>query len=116
MATYDLAAARLARAEERGDPKSVAWDGVDYPLLPEMPADTLALLQELKVIDALRSLFVDPSAAGDFIARARPSLEDVMDLIDQVYRFDPGESDASEDSSETAPSKPSRRTSKGSTD
>jgi len=100
MAEFDLSAARAKRANV--EPKQLVLKdeegGIEskYDLVPELPAMALDHGAQGRVGEALRSLFLDPADAEDFIAKHRPSVEDLLAIFRGCYGVGtPGESLAS---------------------
>ena len=116
----DLDAARIARAETRGEPIVVRLGGKDFELPPELPADVvtsfgMVMRGDVAALgEALAALFGDELPS---IKAARLSWEDEKLLLEstlELYGFDLPESSASGASSSST-SKPSRPTSSAST-
>lgn len=112
METFDLDAARAARAEAKGDTPIFIFGGQKFVLPAELPVEFAYLLDDTK--EAMRFLLGDDF--DDFWVH-RPSRQDLRDLIawvSKTYGTTPGESLASDGSSPTG-GRPSRPTSPAST-
>lgn len=110
----NLDAARAARAEVAGEPPVIVFGGERFTLPRELPADFALRAAAGDLQDALSALFDDDDATRERFWALKPSLNDVLALVEGIgglYGFDGlGESSASGDSSATT-SSPSRPTS-----
>lgn len=95
----DLAAARAARLEARGEPVTLKWsDDVSFLLPVELPADFALLANEQDFRGAVAALLGEH--AREFF-ELRPSMDDLTELATaagRVYGMEPGESPASDGS------------------
>ncbi len=86
MATFDLDAARAARAEKRGPAPTVTIDGHEWTLVHELPMVALERLDMGQVTRAMRMIVdvQDGESFDDFPVETL-SADDAKDLIGGLY-------------------------------
>jgi hypothetical protein len=84
--TFDLDAARAARRAKLGKNPTVTVDGRTWTLVPEVPLSTLEDIDAGRARAALQRLVVDDADEFDV---GGWSVEDVKDLLRQVYGLGP---------------------------
>lgn len=89
MSSFDLGASR--RKRDGYEPKDLiitdADGGIEFKaaVSPELPATTLDAGSAGEMTLALRSLFLDPADADQFISEYNPSLLDLAALLEGLY-------------------------------
>ncbi len=115
MASFDLDAARAARAEARGEPPTVTFGGEEYVMPAELELEAAEHLMFGRPTQFVKALLGED---WERFNANKPTLNDLKDLSDGLavlYGFaEPGESPASPSSS-TSNGNRSRPTSNGST-
>lgn len=93
MATFDLDAARAARAEKRGPNPTITVDSREWEMAPELPMEVLELVDKGNVRAAFDRLVIGPVDDDGEDAPAFPSgsltVQDVAALVEEVYKVDP---------------------------
>jgi len=115
--TFDLDAARAARAEQTREPKEFTFGGEHYELPVECPFD---FIRWLGVNDHIAmSALLGPDQYERFMAVSPPpTVDDVSDLVAfvaKVYGLGGAKNSPASDSSSSNGSRPSKRTSRAAT-
>lgn len=96
----DLDAARAARLEAEGDPKTFVFGGREFTLPVECPVEVGDLWVKKEVLDGFRVLLGDQAEAFVALRPTNQDLDVLLPAIVKAYGFkDAGESSASNGSS-----------------
>jgi hypothetical protein len=110
--TLNLDAKRAARAAKRGEPMRMVLEDETFDLVAEMPIDIGDMFLANKMTEAFKAMLAHPEEDWDRLMGCRPSMYDVLDVL-EFFGAQMGESVRLAESS-TNTGGPSKPTSPGS--